>query len=98
MTNNLRELQKYMSDFAQLLVELDNIKKRIEYVESILPRVNTIYLQLVNKSSNTINIINNEQCKHDWHLFTIISSNAHYDMRCKICGAEGTQGKDDTKD
>lgn len=60
--NKLKEMQSYMSDFAQLLVELDNIKKRIEYVESILPRINATYFDLISEK----NVIH---CKHgcDWH-------------------------------
>lgn len=52
MSNNLKEMRKYMSDFAQLLVELNNVKKRIEYIESILPRVNQLYFELVNKKDD----------------------------------------------
>ena len=55
--NKLKEMQKYMSDFAQLLVELDNTKKRIEYIESILPRINALYFDLMEDR----NIIH---CKH----------------------------------
>ncbi len=52
MSSNLKEMRKYMSDFAQLLVELDNIKKRIEYVENILPRMNELYFEQIDKKDD----------------------------------------------
>jgi chromosome condensin MukBEF ATPase and DNA-binding subunit MukB len=42
---NLRERRKYMNDFAQLLVELSEAKKRIEAIERILPRMNELYFE-----------------------------------------------------
>ncbi len=42
---DLKSRQQYMNDFANLLMELDTIKKHIERVEKILPRLNAEYFE-----------------------------------------------------